>query len=155
MTPSTLLGRAIGVIVCLVGVFILSLLVVTLTLFTDLDSEQLSAYKEIGSLSYSYNKKKEIDKYISSLIVEKVKKNTKKVDLDAIREKYLRNVNKLETNIYLKKKSPNKYTYTEFTKNFSQVANNAFKELQCNFVGMWAVEENVRLDKDVLVILFK
>ena len=58
ITPKTVIGRIIGVIVCLVGVVVLSLIVVTLTIFTYLDSDELVAYNSIKNLSTSENTKK-------------------------------------------------------------------------------------------------
>jgi hypothetical protein len=141
--PHTVLGRFIGLIVCLVGVFILSLLVVTLTLFTDLDSEELKAYNDIDSINTSYIMKNETEKYIDSILKFKIKSKLKKIDFSCVKEKYFRNTRKTDINIDLKKNQMNKFSYTDFMKNVREMTETQLCEVLAGFNGMWQVEKKM------------
>ena len=142
--PKTVLGRFIGVVVCLVGVFILSLLVVTLTLFTDLDEEELAAYNDINSVSTSFIRKNEADRYIESILKYTIKSKLNKTDLNCVRDKYHRNIRKTIINIDLKKNQANKFSYTDFMKNIREMTETQLCDVLVGFSGMWEVEEKVR-----------
>ena len=143
ITPKTVLGRIIGVIVCLVGVVVLSLIVVTLTIFTYLDSDELVAYNSIKNLGTSESKKKKIDEYIKKIIVTRVKYKFKRVDLDCIIDKYQRNLQKTECNIQLHKQKETKNVQQEFVKNLNETADKHIPSIIQGLQGIWDLEDNL------------
>jgi hypothetical protein len=143
ITPSTLLGRFIGVFVCLIGVFILSLIVVTLTLFIDLDKDEVVAFNEISSLSHSYESKKNIDNYIGKLIISRIKYNQQKSDLNCVHDKYYKSLHKSSINIELKKNRANTFTYSQFCKNMSNICETRLEPILTNFEPIIHIEDNV------------
>jgi len=124
---------------------ILSLLVVTLTFFTDLDEDELSAYNDINTLSASYQQKKEIEEYINKLINYKIKSRVKKVDIESIKDKYYRVMNRNRINIELKKNYANINSFNHFIKKLRDITETKLGILPAEFRGMWEVEESVRI----------
>jgi hypothetical protein len=116
---------------------------VTLTLFTDLDKDELAAFNQINSLSSTYNQKKEIQKYISDIMKYKIRYKLKKLDMECVNDKYFRNLQKNQVNILLKKSRANENTYTEFIKHLREISEIRLAEIQMCFKDMWQVEEEV------------
>jgi hypothetical protein len=143
ITPNTVLGRIIGVIVCLVGVFILSLLVVTLTIFTDLDQDELLAYNDISSLSTSFDMMKEFQEYVRGILVSRFKYKFKRMDLECVTSKYSRNLKRVQFNIEMNKSKSNRFTYDEFIKNVRDLTEEQINLLCEGFTGVWNFEEHV------------
>jgi hypothetical protein len=143
ITPKTVIGRIIGVIVCLVGVVVLSLIVVTLTIFTYLDSDELVAYNSIKSLGTSENTKKKIDNYIKKIILNRVKCKFKKVDLDCVVDKYQRLLIQTECKIKLHKQKEIKNVQQEFVKNLNETADKHIPSIIQGLQGIWDLEDNL------------
>ena len=143
ITPKTVIGRIIGVIVCLVGVVVLSLIVVTLTIFTYLDSDELVAYNSIKNLSTSENTKKKIDNYIKRIIINRVKCKFKRVDLDCVVDKYQRLLVQTEYNIKLHKQKETKNVQQEFIKNLNDTADKHIPSIIEGLQGIWDLEDNL------------
>ena len=143
ITPKTVIGRIIGVIVCLVGVVVLSLIVVTLTIFTYLDSDELVAYNSIKNLGTSENTKKKIDNYIKKIIINRVKCKFKRVDLDCVVDKYQRLLVQTEYNIKLHKQKETKNVQQEFVKNLNETADKHIPSIIQGLQGIWDLEDNL------------
>ncbi len=125
------------------GVVILSLLVVTLTLFTDLDPDELAAYNDINNLSASYEQTKETREYIDKLLRYKIKNKSKRVDLECVIDKIKRNRKKTEIIMHLKGKQNKKGIFDDFIAKVRQITDSKFGELTAGFEGMWGLEDRV------------
>lgn len=143
ITPKTVIGRIIGVLVCLVGVVVLSLIVVTLTIFTYLDSDELVAYNAINSLDTSYIKKNKIQEYIKKILLGRIKYKFKRVDLQCILDKYQLELDKVECNLEMHKQRPTKNIHNEFIGNVREIIESHLDPICEGFQGMWEFEDNL------------
>lgn len=140
-----------GVIVCLVGVFILSLIVVTLTLFTDLDQDELRAFNDIKGLSHNYEKKLLIDKHIQKIIVSRIKSKKKRPDLDTVQDKYWRTVNKSKISEELKKCCSHNFSYNDFFDNIREIGHSKLDPILLQFESVLKIEETVYIFLIILI----
>jgi hypothetical protein len=87
--PVTLIGRIIGFFACILGIFILSLLVVVLMHYFLLDYEEEKAYKfiQVANSQSNKNKNSELLKFLHSYIKSKFSNFRKDYKLD----KFLQN----------------------------------------------------------------
>jgi len=143
IVPATILGRFVGVIICLIGVLILSLIVVTLSLYTNLDKDEEEAYKDIQAFSTSYHNRIEIQNYVSKLLIYRFKHIAKKVDLDCVLDRNWRLMRKTKVKIELKKHHD--YTYNEFIKNVRTIVDENMENLKKSLAPVWEIEEKVKL----------
>ena len=76
-TPNTLFGRIIGIFCCLMGIFILALVVVTLMINTTLNDDELRAYNEIEVAYMKAQKTNIFTNYYNNFMSYKVSKIVK------------------------------------------------------------------------------
>lgn len=81
MVPATMIGRIVAVWCCMIGIFILSLLVVALMHFTLLDAEEEIAYKEIDVAYTQTQANNFISHYFDSYIKYKMWKFKKEREM--------------------------------------------------------------------------
>ena len=143
ITPKTVVGRIIGVLVCLVGVVVLSLIVVTLTIFTYLDSDELVAYNAINSLSTNYFTKQKIQNYVKRIISARIKYKFKRVDLQCITDKYQLALEKIECNLEMHRQRPTKNIHNEFIGNVREIIESHLDPICEGFQGMWEFEDGL------------
>jgi hypothetical protein len=141
IVPSTILGRFIGVIICLIGVLILSLIVVTLTLYTSLDRDEEEAYNDIKSFSTSYQKRQETQLYLNKLMSYRFKNKMMKVDLESVLDRHWRMVRRTGINIELKKH--HQYTHNDFSKNVRNILDENMDEIKNRLTPLWKIDDNV------------
>lgn len=141
-----------GVIICLIGVLILSVIVVTLTLYTNLDKDEEQAYKDIETFSTSHQNKQEIKSYVSKLLSYRFKNQVKKVDLDCLIDRHWRLLHKTKINIELKKN--NQYTYSQFTKDVRTIVDDNIEDMKKELVPVWNIDDRVMIDILILLSVF-
>jgi hypothetical protein len=107
----THLGRIVSVIACFWGVFLVSMMVVTLTVSSSFDVKESRAYE----ILYRLNVREEIRQKAGLLIVDSFRVNKLKSDLrknkideDQYRELWLQQRNQLETDLEIYRQTRNK-----------------------------------------------
>ena len=143
ITPKTVIGRIIGVIVCIIGVVVLSLIVVTLTIFTYLDSDELVAYNNINNLHSTQKLKKKIDKYIKRIMSNRIKKKFKRIDLKAIKDKYYIDLDKTTCNIGMHRQKEQKNIQGEFIQTLRETADKHLPPIIQGLQTIWEFEDNL------------
>jgi hypothetical protein len=116
-TPRTPIGRFVAIACCLIGIFILSVLVLTLSLTVNFSEDEQMAYNEIVSLGDTQAKKEKMENYMTQYILCKYKYIRKRVDVNTILKRRKVDFEKKQIFIDLKKKYTNKYNLNEFKKN--------------------------------------
>ena len=143
MTPRTLLGRIVAIISCLIGIFIISLFVVTLSLLVNLDEDERMAYNEIVALGDTHTKKLKMENYMSQYILCKYKFLRKKNDLETILRRRIIEFQKKQIFIDLKKKYTKKYSLQEFNKITMKHLDEKTKILYEKLDNLIEMQENV------------
>lgn len=119
----------------------MSLLVVTLTMFTYLDSDELVAFNKIKSLSTTQTMQVKIKNYINKIILSRIKYKFKRVDLDCITDKYYGALEKVECSLELHRQQKTKNIHDEFISNIREVSEKNLESLFKGFSGMWEFED--------------
>ena len=143
ITPKTVIGRIIGVIVCVIGVVVLSLIVVTLTIFTYLDSDELVAYNNINNLHSTQKLKKRIEKYIKRIMSIRIKYRFKRIDLKAVRDKYYIDLDKITCNIGMHNQKEAKNIQGEFIQTLRDTADRHIPPIIQGLQTIWDFEDNL------------
>ena len=143
ITPKTVLGRIIGCLVCIVGVVVLSLIVVTLTMFTYLDPEELSVYNSIISNKESKIMKPILEDYAKKKIINFVKLHKKKVDLKSVLDNETIKKNKIKCKIYMQKDKENKDLQQEFINSLRNTADKHLTNIVQGLNYIWDFEDNL------------
>ena len=143
ITPKTVLGRIIGCLVCIVGVVVLSLIVVTLTMFTYLDPEESSVYNSIISNKQSKVMKPILEDYAKKKIINFVKLHKKKVDLKSVLDNETIKKNKIKCKIYMQKDKENKDLQQEFINSLRNTADKHLTNIVQGLNYIWDFEDNL------------
>ena len=145
MFPNTNLGRIVAVISGLIGIFIISLFIVTISQLVNLDDDERMAFNEIVVLGDTVEKKKKMENYMSKFILCKYKFLRKKNDLNTLLDRRKLELEKKNIFIDLKKKYTKNYNLQEFNKITMKHLDEKRKILFEKLENLEEIKENVIL----------
>lgn len=129
----------------LIGVFILSVLVYTLSLVVNLSEDELMAYNEIVSLGDTHAKKLKMENYMTQYILCKYKYIRKRVDVNTVLQRRQVDFEKKNIFIDLKKKYTPKYNISEFKKSSLKQMDDKKSKLYKNIENLRLIDIDVRM----------
>ena len=145
MIPNTNLGRIVAVISGLIGIFIISLFIVTISQLVNLDDDERMAFNEIVVLGDTVEKRKKMENYMSKFILCKYKFLRKKNDLNTLLDRRKLELEKKNIFIDLKKKYTKNYNLQEFNKITMKHLDEKRKILFEKLENLEEIKENVIL----------